>query len=87
MILIVVYVNKLSSLPPFGICYFYFLFQFIFSNMVFTTDETVFIVEHYFRSYGVGRSDGSSLLHTALLFQENFHKNPPSSAVNISAVE
>lgn len=55
--------------------------------MVFTTDETVVIVEHYFRSNGVGRSGGPSLLHTALLFHEHFHKNPPSSAVNVSALE
>lgn len=45
--------TQLSSLPPFGVYYFYFLFKFIFSNIVFTTDETVFIAKHYFRSFEV----------------------------------
>ena len=31
--------------------------------MVLTTEEKVFIIEHYFRSYGVGRQNGPSLHH------------------------
>lgn len=59
----------------------------VFVNMVLTTLEKTFIVEHYFRSYGNGRAGGPSLSHTALRFQEHFHKNPPSNAVILSVVE
>ena len=34
---------------------------------VLTTEEKVFIVEHYFRSYGVGRQNGPSLRHVRAL--------------------
>ena len=59
----------------------------VFVNMVLTTLEKTFIVEHYFRSYGNGRAGGPSLSQTALRFQEHFHKNPPSNAVILSVVE
>ena len=31
--------------------------------MVLTIEEKIFVVEHYFRSYGVGRQNGPSLRH------------------------
>ncbi|KAG8258742.1 hypothetical protein J6590_025907 [Homalodisca vitripennis] len=55
--------------------------------MVLTTVEKVFIVEYYFRSYGIGRAGGPSLLYTALRFQKHLHKNPPSNALILSVVE
>lgn len=52
--------------------------------MVLTTvTEKVFIVENYFRSYGVGREGGLSLSQTALRFQEHFHKNPSRIALTV----
>ena len=38
--------------------------------MVLTTEEKVFIVEHYFRSYGVGYQNGPSLRHVREHYEE-----------------
>ena len=46
--------------------------------MVLTTEE-VFIVEHYFRSYGVGRQNGPSLRHFREHCEEQFNKTAPSN--------
>ncbi|KAG8314799.1 hypothetical protein J6590_084532 [Homalodisca vitripennis] len=55
--------------------------------MVLTTVEKVFIVEHYFRSYGIGRAGGPSLSYTTLRFQDHFHKNPPGNAVILGSLK
>ncbi|XP_055950980.1 cilia- and flagella-associated protein 58-like [Argiope bruennichi] len=47
-------------------------------------EEKLFIVEHYFHSYGSGREGGPSLKKVAEQFQEKFHKttkNPQQSQV------
>ena len=45
---------------------------FVFTIMVLTTEEKVFIVEHYFRSYGVGRQNGPSLCHVREHYEEQY---------------
>ncbi|KAI4459496.1 beat protein [Holotrichia oblita] len=42
--------------------------------MVLTTAEKVFLVEHYFRSYGNGRNDGPSLQEVVVRYQQQFSK-------------
>ena len=45
---------------------------FVLTIMVLTTEDKVFIVEHYFRSYGVGRQNVPSLRHVREHYEEQF---------------
>lgn len=55
--------------------------------MVLTTEEKVFLVEHYFRSYGKGRNDGPSLEQVSIKYQQKFNKAAPSKSVMLAVVE
>ena len=55
--------------------------------MVLTTEEKFFIVEHYFRSYEVGRQNGPTLRHVREHFQEQFNKTAPSNKTILAIVE
>lgn len=52
-----------------------------------TTEEKVFIVEHYFRSYGKGKQGGPSLKLVTETYREQFHKEAPTNKVMLSIVE
>ena len=54
---------------------------------VLTTEEKVFIVEHYFRSYGVGRQNGPSLRHVREHYGEQINKTAPSNKTILAIVE
>lgn len=56
-------------------------------KMVLTTAEKVFLVEHYFRSYGNGRNDGPSLQQVSVRYREQFNKAAPSKSVILGVVE
>ena len=61
---------------------------FVSTIMVLTTDEKVFfIVEHYFRSYGVGRQNGPSLRHVREHYEDQFNKTAPSNKTILAIVE
>ena len=47
--------------------------------MVPTTEENVFKVEHYFRSYGVGCENGPSLRHVREHYENKYNKTAPSN--------
>ena len=47
--------------------------------MILTTEKKVFIIEHYFWSYGVGRQNGLSLRHVGKHYEEQFNKTVPSN--------
>ena len=51
------------------------------------TIEKVLIVEHYFRSYGVGRQNGPSLRHVREHYEEQFNKMAPSNKTILAIVE
>lgn len=55
--------------------------------MVLSTEEKVFLVEHYFRSYGVGRNNGPCLKQVSERYQQHFCKAFPSKAVMLAVVE
>lgn len=55
--------------------------------MVLTTEEKVFIVEHYFRSYGNGRDNSPSLKQVAEKYGQKFNKTAPSKSVMLAVVE
>ena len=55
--------------------------------MVLTTEEKVFIVEHYFWSYGVGRQNGLSLHHVREHYKEQFNKRAPSNKIILAIVK
>lgn len=48
--------------------------------------EKVFIVDQHFHSYGVGCSNGPSLLHIANEFHERFQKPSPSNMVMLAVI-
>ena len=52
---------------------------FVLTVMVLTTEEKVFIVERYFRSYGAGLQNGPSLRHVREHYEEQFNKTSPSN--------
>ena len=52
--------------------------EFVLTIMVLTTEEKVFIVEHYLRSYGVRRQNGPSLRHVREHYGDQFNKTAPS---------
>ena len=54
--------------------------------MVLTTEEKVFIIEHYFRSYGVGHRNGPSLHHVGEYYEEHFNKTAPSNKIIVAIV-
>ncbi|KAI4463479.1 helix-turn-helix domain [Holotrichia oblita] len=56
-------------------------------KMVLTTAEKVFLVEHYFRSYGNGRNDGPSLQQVVVRYQQQFNKAAPSKSVILAVVK
>ena len=60
---------------------------FVLTIMVLRTEEKVFIVEHYFRSYGVGRQNGPSLRHFREDYEEQFNKTAPSNKIILAIVE
>ena len=47
---------------------------FVLTVMVPTTEEKVFIIEHYFLSYRVGHQTGPSLRHVRKHYEEQFNK-------------
>lgn len=51
------------------------------------TEEKVFIVEYYFRSYGNGSQGGPSLKLVAEQYREHFNKPAPSNTVMLSIVK
>ena len=55
--------------------------------MVLTTEKKVFIVDHYFRSYGVGRQNEPSLRHLREHYEEQFNKTAPSNKTILAIVE
>ncbi|KAJ4428188.1 hypothetical protein ANN_24203 [Periplaneta americana] len=55
--------------------------------MVLTTEEEVFIVEYYFRSYGLGHANGPSLKQVSDEFRDKFHKAPLGNAVLLQVVD
>ena len=60
---------------------------FVLTIMVLPTEENVFIVEHYFRSYGVGRQNGPSLRHVREHYEEQFNKTAPSNKTILAITE
>ena len=60
---------------------------FVLTIMVLTTEEKVFIVEHYFRSFGVGSQNGPSLLHVREHFQKQINRTAPSNKTILVLVE
>ena len=60
---------------------------FVLKIIVLTTKEKVFIVEHHFRSYGVGRQNGASLRHVREHYEEKFNKKAPSNKAILAIVE
>ena len=59
---------------------------FVLTIMVLTT-EKVFIVEHYFQSYGVGHQNGPRLRHVREHYKEQFNKTVPSNKTILAIVE
>ena len=55
--------------------------------MVLTTEEKVFIVEQYFRSYGVGRQNVPNLHHFREHYEKQFNKMAPSNKTILAIVE
>ena len=60
---------------------------FVLTIMVLTTEEKVFIVEHYFRSYGVGHQNGPSLRHVREHYDKQLNKTAPSNKTILAMVE
>ena len=60
---------------------------FVLTIMVLTTEEKVFNVEHYFRSYEVGAQNGLSLCHVREHYEEQFNKTAPSNKTILAIVE
>ena len=60
---------------------------FVLTIMILTTEEKVFIVEHYFQSYGVGHQNGPSLRHVREHYVEQFNKTAPSIKTILAIVE
>ena len=60
---------------------------FVLTIMVLTTEGKVFIVEHYFRPYGVGRQKGLSLRHVREHYEEQFNETAPSYKTILAIVE
>ena len=56
-------------------------------TMVFLRTEKVFIVEHYIRSYGVGRQNGPKQRHVREHYEEQFNKTAPSNKTILAIVE
>ncbi|KAF2903116.1 hypothetical protein ILUMI_03077 [Ignelater luminosus] len=55
--------------------------------MVLTTEEKVFIVKHYFRSYGNGQDNGPTLKQVSEKYRQEFNKAAPSKSVMLAIVE
>ena len=55
--------------------------------MILITEGKVFIVEHYFRSYGVGRQNGPNLRHIREHYEGQFKKTAPSNKTILPIVE
>ena len=60
---------------------------FVLTIMVLTAEEKVFIIEHYFWSYGVGRQNGPSLYHVRQHCEEQINKMAPSNKSILAIVE
>lgn len=52
-----------------------------------TTEEKVFIIEHYFRPYGNGKQRRPSLKLVTEKYCTKFHKESPANVVMLSIVE
>ena len=55
--------------------------------MVLTSEEKVFIIEHYFHSYGVGHQNEPSLRHVREHYEEQFNTTAPSNKIILVIVE
>ena len=60
---------------------------FVLIIMVLTTEEKVFIIDHYFWSYIVGCQNGPSLRHIREHYEEQFNKMAPSNKTILGIVE
>ena len=60
---------------------------FVLTIMVLTTEEKVFIVEHYLRSYGVGLQNGPSLHYVREHYEEQSNKMAPCNKTILAIVE
>ena len=60
---------------------------FVLTITVLTTEETVFIVEHYFQSYGVERQNGPSPRHVREHYEEQFNRTAASNRTILANVE
>ncbi|KAJ4447690.1 hypothetical protein ANN_09698 [Periplaneta americana] len=55
--------------------------------IVLTTMENMFIVEHYFRSYGAGRQNGPNLLQVKGQYEERFNKKAQNNITMLAVVD
>ena len=55
--------------------------------VVLTTEDKVFIIEHYFLSYGVRRQNGQSLRHVREHYEEQFNKTAPSNKTILAIIK
>ena len=60
---------------------------FVLRITILTTEKMVFIVEHYFRSYGVGRQNGPSLRYVREHYEEQINKTAPSNKTILAIIE
>ena len=60
---------------------------FMLTVMVLTTEEKVFIVKHYFRSYRIGHQNGPSLCHVREHYEEQFNKSASSNKTILAIIE
>ena len=60
---------------------------FVLTIMVLTTEKKVFILEHYFRSYGVGSQNVPSLHNVRAHYEEQFNKMAPSNKTILAIVK
>ena len=63
------------------------MLDFVLTIMVLTTEEKVFNVEYYFRSYEVGCENGPSVRHVREHYEEQFNKTAPSNETILAIVK
>ena len=61
--------------------------KFVLTIMVLATEEKVFIIEHYFRSYRVGHQNEPSLRYVREHYKEQFNKMAPSNKTIIAIIK
>ena len=79
--------TKYLFIPYISLAYYTWVLGFVLTITFLTTEEKVFIVEHYFRSYEVGRQNGPRLRHVRELYEEQFYKTAPSNKTILAIVE